>query len=257
MLTFENILHEMVKRHRKNMPQIKHFEGFTKDLSENGVKTIKKSVDPLSIEPTQHDFNKDKVKAILDKKSYNSKPIIVTQDGYILDGHHRWKACCATDDNQDVIEVGMDFDDLYDFVQDKDYIEYKELHEAYYSSNASMGDFASNLKGGVDSKKLFSDDGQTLKTPKDGERESNKYKTFDNLVKNMAKLSEDGEGGGSVAGTSANGASVDSANPQTAPEASGTQWKKDDIKPQPNSVTGIAGKDIPLFVNPQRRKELE
>jgi ParB-like chromosome segregation protein Spo0J len=47
-------------------------------------------LDPASIKPTQKDFNLDKVLTLVD--SSVDKPIIVSVDGYVLDGHHRYLA---------------------------------------------------------------------------------------------------------------------------------------------------------------------
>lgn len=155
MIYFKQLLESKI-RSRRNMPQIDNFEDFMKDIVTIGYKIISKSVDVDSLKPTQHDFNDEKIKAILDKKSYNSKPIIITNDDYILDGHHRWKACCQAKDSQDVIQIDLDFENLYDLVKDKDYVSYKEIHENY-STNSSFGNYASGLSRGLNTKELDED----------------------------------------------------------------------------------------------------
>lgn len=130
MIYFKQLLESTI-RSRRNMPQIDNFEDFMQDVVTQGYKIISKDVEAKSLKPTQRDFNDEKIKAILDKKSYNSKPIIITNDDYILDGHHRWKACCEANDDQSVIQIDLDFKNLYDLVKDKKYVSYKEIHENY------------------------------------------------------------------------------------------------------------------------------
>lgn len=70
------------------MPQLPH---------PNKVKIKKErfKTSPKSLTPSQKDFNSKKVEAIkenLKKDSSNFKPIWISKDGFIIDGHHRWKA---------------------------------------------------------------------------------------------------------------------------------------------------------------------
>ena len=76
---------------RKNMPQIadpKHFLKYLKDHHQ--VSHIKKKVDPNKLRSSQMDYDPDKVMGMREKKS--TKPILVSNDGHVLDGHHRWLA---------------------------------------------------------------------------------------------------------------------------------------------------------------------
>jgi len=136
---FVQFITEQKLRSRENMPQISDFEAFIQDLTQCGVNIVQKFVIASELEPTQNEFNDEKVKAILDKKIYNDKAIIVTSDGYILDGHHRWKACVEADDQQKVLEVDMTFENLYDFVVSKDYVEFKTIKESYGGNNSQFG----------------------------------------------------------------------------------------------------------------------
>lgn len=244
MKLFKTLLEESIKkRSRKNMPQIDNFEGFMKDLTITGHKIVGKSVDPNSLEPTQHDFNDEKVKSILDNKSYNSRPIIITNDEYILDGHHRWKACSMTEDNQDVICIDMSFDELYDYVKDKDYVSFKEIHESNFNSNLSMPTFSATQNYTYDEDKLESD--------------FEKYHAF----RKKSKLNEEGEGGdggGSAGGEGATTADSGLAqNDKSHPEsfASGSDPKKE--KNLPNSTGNVDSPENILFKNQFRRKKVD
>ncbi len=238
MQLFKNILEEAIKRTRRNMPQIDNFEGLIRDVTIKGHKIIAKSVDADSLEPTQHDFNDEKIKSILDNKSYNSKPIIVTSDYCILDGHHRWKACCLSGDQQDVIQIDMLFDELYEFVKDKEYVSYKGINEANYNSNSSMADFSSSEQYDYDDKSDFE-----------------KY----HLEKQKEKLNEDGDGGGSaVAGATGGDASTPIAqNDKSNPESFASGTDPDKKKNLPNSTTNVESPDNLLFKTQLRRKKVD
>lgn len=90
-----------VRKRRFAMPQIE-YKNISDFLSwakkEYNLLSHSKNVDPKDYIPTQKDFNEDKVNAIAEKKLYLSKKIIVSGDGYILDGHHRWLGAAQNDD---------------------------------------------------------------------------------------------------------------------------------------------------------------
>ena len=82
-------------RGRIDMPQVKseHFEEFLK-WSNIDVKHVKMNLEGLM--PTQSEFNDNKIKEIVvriiaEDPTFKGK-IIVSKDGYVLDGHHRWLA---------------------------------------------------------------------------------------------------------------------------------------------------------------------
>jgi len=79
-----------IKRRRKNMPQVNPLDVMQKP----GTQRLK--VDPKALKPSQEDFNYKKVKGMAEAlkagKFGNFKRIVVSKDGFIVDGHHRWKA---------------------------------------------------------------------------------------------------------------------------------------------------------------------
>ena len=117
------------KRERKNMPQIDDFKAFMADTLSNNIYSIRETVNPKSLTPTQTNFNQDKINSIIASKGYNTFPIIVTEDNYILDGHHRWKAADQAGVGIEVNRVCISFEKLFDFVDGKPYVKYKDIHE--------------------------------------------------------------------------------------------------------------------------------
>jgi hypothetical protein len=106
---------------RKEMPQVegKNVPKFLDFLKSNGVKYKEKLVDSKTLRPTQNQFNKDKIQSmidIIDTKKQN--PIMVSKDGYVIDGHHRWLAHYNLDRKMSVIEIDLNINDALDKMHD-------------------------------------------------------------------------------------------------------------------------------------------
>lgn len=78
---------------RRHMPQIdeKHYEDLFRYIYDNGGKIKKETVDPADLMSTQSEFSDKGVEAAMTNGKMN-KPIIISSDNYVLDGHHRWLA---------------------------------------------------------------------------------------------------------------------------------------------------------------------
>lgn len=120
---------------RKDMPQIKSkdLKDFFVFLKKNNVKTIKKSVDPKKLKATQSEFDKGKIKKAIDDISSGSmpnKPIMVSKDGYVIDGHHRWLAFYNMNKKIDVFEANVNAKELIKMMKDYPKSFTKNLYEA-------------------------------------------------------------------------------------------------------------------------------
>lgn len=98
-------------KERKNMPQIdadnikkviKHFEDKDVDVAE-------KSIEISKIKPSQKDFDDNKIIGMMKKGSdkINVK-YLLSKDGYLVDGHHRWASALEEDDKQNVSITQID-----------------------------------------------------------------------------------------------------------------------------------------------------
>lgn len=77
---------------RALMPQVgKHFNEFLNYLKENGVSVRYDDVMPHTLKSSQSDFNPEAVESMMKRKP-DLKPIFVSGDNHIMDGHHRWLA---------------------------------------------------------------------------------------------------------------------------------------------------------------------
>jgi predicted ABC-type ATPase len=105
---------------RKDMPQITEEaqKDFMAHLKEQGVgvKTGKMKISEMK--PSQDEMDADKA-AKLQDDPHLDKPIIVSKDDYIMDGHHRWLAARMKDEDQkaNVIKVDMNGKELLDVMR--------------------------------------------------------------------------------------------------------------------------------------------
>ncbi len=117
------------KRRRYDMPQLTHFHDFQKDIEDSGHRMKDETRKPSDLSPTQKHFNQEKVDKLVADKAHNSKPIIVSADDHIIDGHHRWKACEQAGCDVKTRKVSLKADELLDFVKGKPYVEKKGISE--------------------------------------------------------------------------------------------------------------------------------
>lgn len=120
---------------RRDMPQIdsKDLNHFFSHLKKSDVSAIKRTVDPSKLKATQGQFNKSKIKGIMDgieSGKVESKPIIVSKDNYVMDGHHRWLAHSNLNKDIDIHQVNVKAKKLIDVMHDypKSYTE--KLYES-------------------------------------------------------------------------------------------------------------------------------
>lgn len=81
---------------RSEMPQIKDQEKFADYLESLGYEVMAIAISPTIIKPTQIEFDQSKVDAI---KGTQLAPIIVSDDYFVLDGHHRYFAALQNGDS--------------------------------------------------------------------------------------------------------------------------------------------------------------
>lgn len=80
---------------REEMPQIKKkdLKPAIGKLLKAGLRISKGIISPNQLHPSQKEIYQSKVDDIISKSDpYTIKPIIISSDNYIVDGHHRWVA---------------------------------------------------------------------------------------------------------------------------------------------------------------------
>jgi len=113
---------------RVEMPQIvaKKLPAFLKELREDGAKCSRKSYDANKLKPMQNKLDTSKVERLKNTPEALKKPIVVSQDHFILDGHHRWAACDALGQKVPCVEVALDKDELLEQARDFDGAEFRK-----------------------------------------------------------------------------------------------------------------------------------
>jgi hypothetical protein len=115
---------------RKDMPQIKEVDipHFLKRLESEGAIVTDLQLPVNKLFPTQKEINPERVKDKINTS--NRKPLIISKDYYILDGHHQWMAMRIEDAFQlvDVHMVNMKMDELLRFARAYERTSFKNIN---------------------------------------------------------------------------------------------------------------------------------
>ena len=106
---------------RKEMPQVegKNVPKFLDFLKKNDVKYTEKLVDSKTLKPTQNQFNHEKIQGMIDViDSKQQKPIMVSKDGFVIDGHHRWLAHYNMGRKMPVYQIELNIHDALDMMHE-------------------------------------------------------------------------------------------------------------------------------------------
>ena len=119
---------------RAQMPQInsKDIKDYLEFLKDKGIGVSAKTINVSKVGMTQKDINLDKVKALLGTDRSNlAKPVIISKDGYILDGHHRVVALYNIDKNFKLktLQVDLGIKDLLNITKEYPKVSYKKIDE--------------------------------------------------------------------------------------------------------------------------------
>ncbi len=92
----------MLPRH--SLPQIPNdkFDDFRKYMEDNDISSKLIRLPVTHIKPIQKHLNKNKIKSIISDGDV-SNPVIISNDNYLLDGHHRWAAELVRDSSSKII----------------------------------------------------------------------------------------------------------------------------------------------------------
>lgn len=116
------------------MPQIGDLNDYLKKLKENDIHYKEEKVDPKSLKATQSEFNTEKIAQIMIEPNMSSKGgVIVSNDDYVLDGHHRWIACYNKNTSLKIIRVDLPILELMRISKTFDTIGHKSVVESVKS----------------------------------------------------------------------------------------------------------------------------
>jgi len=120
---------------RTELPQIKSDDvpEFIKWLETLGVQSERiNNFDPKELIPIQKQINLDKVSGMVAKKGLDSlasdKPVMVSSDNHLIDGHHRWYALYDLGHPEiSVVKIDMPAEELISTMKSWDKTSYKDM----------------------------------------------------------------------------------------------------------------------------------
>lgn len=117
---------------RHQMPQIKdkYQQDVFQYLYDNGIKFSKKTVRVGEIKPAQKEIRIDVSMELLKTQSNKlKKPILVSSDGYVIDGHHRWFAFFLENPMQKVkfIKISIPAKKIIPIINKFDFVDSKDI----------------------------------------------------------------------------------------------------------------------------------
>lgn len=134
---------------RKEMPQIGNAEPFIQYLKQNDIISNRTKINPEELRSSQMEFDANKIAALRTKSSNN--PIIVSNDGYVIDGHHRWQADRLESRHSDAYVCNLPVLDLLyhaqNFVKNPESINESITRDDFESKLKSFVEFASHYLG--------------------------------------------------------------------------------------------------------------
>lgn len=95
---------------RTQMPQINNMDHFINFIERLKISYSKTHGYVDHLKPTQYGYDEVKVAKLASELTNSSKPIVVSSDGFILDGHHRYFAAISDDGmklNQIIVELPL------------------------------------------------------------------------------------------------------------------------------------------------------
>jgi hypothetical protein len=114
---------------RKTLPQLGPTEKFVENLSKHNVKHHEVTVQADRLKPSQSEFSFDNVAAIMKQKLHTKSSIVISRDGFVIDGHHRWLAHYNKHEKIKAVMVDMPALEIIQLAKTFNSTSYKELHD--------------------------------------------------------------------------------------------------------------------------------
>ena len=106
---------------RANMPQVpgRFLPQFLDSLKARGINATREEVRPTSLKATQKDFDPADIKrAMSAPMDIKARPLLVSQDNRVLDGHHRWAGMVLNNDpTAHILRLGLNAKEALDAVR--------------------------------------------------------------------------------------------------------------------------------------------
>ncbi len=114
---------------RELLPQLGSHEDILKNFEDHGVVYKEIKIDSKELHPTQSEFNADKVRGMMGNPLATVKPVVVSNDNYIVDGHHRWLVQYNRGNHTKCLKVDMPILELLKLVKSFSNTQYKNVDD--------------------------------------------------------------------------------------------------------------------------------
>lgn len=112
---------ESFRMNRATHLDLGDYAGLATDLGKNGITIHAVDRNPKDLKPTQRNFEWEKVQNMATSGRYLD-PVVISQDDYVIDGHHRWLAACMNEDPVIAARmIKMGAEDAIEWLKDKNY----------------------------------------------------------------------------------------------------------------------------------------
>jgi len=118
---------------RAELPQIKSSDvpEFIEWLESQDIGIDRTIMDPKDLTPIQKEINLEKVAGMVAAKGLDAlakeKPVMVSGDDHLIDGHHRWYALIENNYPEvSIVQIGMGINQLIPLIKDWDKTSYKD-----------------------------------------------------------------------------------------------------------------------------------
>lgn len=144
---------------RADMPQVHrdHYPELIKYLADHGNTFQHGNISAGKLKPVQSEFSDAGVEKMMqtggrpsDSIDKDQKPLIVSSDNYIIDGHHRWLAAYNLGEKVPIMRSSLPITQLFQLIKDFKHTTYKDIHEnmSVTGTNRSRQDRKKNLLPG-------------------------------------------------------------------------------------------------------------
>lgn len=132
---------------RADMPQVHrdHYPELIQYLADHGNTFTKQEVHATELKPVQSEFSDKGVRKMMktggrpsDSAGKDKKPLIVSADNYIVDGHHRWLAAYNLDEVVPIMQSSLPIKQLFQLVKDFRHTTYKDITEGHHNLSESF-----------------------------------------------------------------------------------------------------------------------
>lgn len=117
-----------LNKKRFHLPQIIDWDNFERAVYNHDGMIDELEVETAGLTPTQAHFNSEKVNRILEDGNF-SNPIVISDDMYVVDGHHRWLAAHKRDGKVRAKKISLSVEKILEICKGADFVENKKINE--------------------------------------------------------------------------------------------------------------------------------